>query len=79
MILFLPYLSSAFVPTSTMPAFLRGFAENQPVTPVIETLRGLLMGAPIGDSAVLAIVWCLLILGASWIAAAVLFRRRTTR
>ena len=78
-ILFLPYLSSAFVPTSTMPAFLRGFAENQPVTPVIETLRGLLMGTPIGDSAVLAIVWCLLILGASWVTAAVLFRRRTSR
>ncbi len=78
-ILFLPYLSSAFVPTSTMPAFLRGFAENQPVTPVIETLRGLLMGTPIGDSAVLAVAWCLLVLLASWAAAAVLFRRRTSR
>ncbi len=78
-ILFLPYLSSAFVPTSTMPAFLRGFAENQPVTPVIETLRGLLMGTPIGDSEVLAVAWCLLVLLASWAAAAVLFRRRTSR
>ena len=78
-ILFLPYLSSAFVPTSTMPAVLRGFAENQPVTPVIETLRGLLMGTPIGASAVLAVAWCLLVLLASWVAAAVLFRRRTSR
>jgi ABC-2 type transport system permease protein len=78
-ILFLPYLSSAFVPTSTMPAFLRGFADNQPVTPVIETLRGLLMGTPIGNSAQLAVAWCLLILLTSWAAAAVLFRRRTSR
>ena len=78
-ILFLPYLSSAFVPTSTMPAFLRGFAENQPVTPVIETLRGLLMGTPIGDSGALAVAWCIVVLVASWGASAVLFRRRTTR
>ncbi len=78
-ILFLPYLSSAFVPTSTMPAFLRGFAENQPVTPVIETLRGLLMGTPIEDSGALAVAWCLVVLVASWGASAVLFRRRTTR
>ena len=78
-ILFLPYLSSAFVPTSTMPAVLRGFAEHQPVTPVIETLRGLLMGTPIGSSAPLAVGWCLLVLGASWAASAALFRRRTSR
>ena len=38
--LFLPYVSSAFVPPESMPSWLRGFAEHQPVTPVIETLRG---------------------------------------
>jgi len=78
-ILFLPYLSSAFVPTATMPAVLRGFAENQPVTPVIETLRGLLMGTPPGTDAILAVAWCLLLLTGSWAASAVLFRRRTAR
>lgn len=64
--LFLPYVSSAFVPPQTMPAWLRGFAEHQPVTPVIETLRGLLTGlgsdaAPVtdlGPTAVLALAWC---------------------
>ena len=46
LILFLPYASSAFVPVDTMPTWLQGFAEHQPVTPVIETLRGLLLGTP---------------------------------
>jgi hypothetical protein len=46
--LFLPYLSSAFVPTDTMPAVLRGFSDHQPVTPIIDTVRGLLTGTAIG-------------------------------
>ncbi len=78
-ILFLPYVSSAFVPPDTMPAFLQGFAEHQPVTPVIETLRGLLMGTPIGSSAWLAVAWCVGILVVSVAAAAVAFRRRGRR
>ncbi len=78
-ILFLPYVSSAFVPTDTMPTFLQGFAEHQPVTPVIETLRGLLMGTPIGSSAWLAIAWCVGILVAAVTASAFLFRRRGRR
>lgn len=57
-LLFLPYLSSAFVPTSTMPVWLRGVANHQPITPVIETIRGLLTGTPIGDQAWWAIGWC---------------------
>jgi ABC-2 type transport system permease protein len=57
-LLILPFLSSGFVPTDTMPAALAWFAENQPFTPIIETLRGLLMGTPIGSSAVIAIAWC---------------------
>ncbi len=65
-VMFLPYVSSAFVPVDTMPTWLRGFAEHQPVTPVIETVRGLLVGgtpgAPQGDAladgALLAVVWC---------------------
>jgi ABC-2 type transport system permease protein len=53
----LPFLGSGFVPTESMPAGLRWFAEYQPFTPVIETLRGLLLGTPIGHSATLAIAW----------------------
>jgi ABC-2 type transport system permease protein len=56
-LLFLPFLGSGFVPTDSMPAWLRWFAEHQPFTPLIETLRGLLMGTPIGDNAVIAIAW----------------------
>jgi ABC-2 type transport system permease protein len=56
-LLFLPFLGSGFVPTDSMPAWLRWFAEHQPFTPLIETLRGLLMGTPIGDKAVIAIAW----------------------
>ncbi|GII58097.1 transport permease protein [Planotetraspora thailandica] len=55
---FLPFLGSAIVPTDSMPAGLRWFAEYQPFTPIIETLRGLLMGTPIGDSAAIALAWC---------------------
>jgi ABC-2 type transport system permease protein len=78
-ILFLPYVSSAFVPTETMPKALHFFAENQPVTPVIETVRGLLMGAPVGDSAVKAVAWCAAILLVGYLSARVLFGRRTAR
>ncbi|MBC7302441.1 MAG: ABC transporter permease [Nocardia sp.] len=76
--MFLPYVSSAFVPTSSMPTWLHWFAENQPVTPVIETLRGLLMGTPIGDSWVLAVLWCTGIGLVGYIAAGALFRRQTS-
>jgi ABC-2 type transport system permease protein len=55
----LPFVSSAFVPTGSMPAGVRWFAENQPFTHVIETLRGLLTGTPIDNSAILAVVWCI--------------------
>ena len=67
-IVVLPFLSSAFVPTSSMPAGVRWFAENQPFTPVIQTLRGLLLGTPIGNSAVVAVAWCasIALLGYLW-------------
>jgi ABC-2 type transport system permease protein len=75
---FVPYPSSAFVPIDTMPTWLHGFAEHQPITPVIETLRGLLLGTPVGNSPWLALAWCAAILVASIALAGVLFRRRTT-
>jgi ABC-2 type transport system permease protein len=76
-LMFLPYASSAFVPVETMPTWLHGFANHQPVTPVIETLRGLLLGAPLGNSPWLALAWCGGILLASVAASGFLFRRRT--
>jgi ABC-2 type transport system permease protein len=54
----LPFVSSAFVPTGSMPSGVRWFAGHQPFTPVIETLRGLLLGTPIGSSAATAAAWC---------------------
>ncbi|WP_308637193.1 ABC transporter permease [Paenibacillus silvisoli] len=75
-LLFLPYLSSAFVPTSTMPSWLQGFADHQPITPVIETIRGLLAGAPIGDNGWWAVAWCAAILILSLIWCSIAFRRK---
>ncbi len=57
----LPFLGSGFVPTDSMPAGLRWFAEYQPFTPMIETLRGLLLDKPIGNNAWIALVWSALI------------------
>lgn len=78
-IMFVPYVSTAFVPAETMPSWLRGFAEHQPVTPIIETVRGLLMGTEIGTSGPLAVAWCALIAAAGFVWATVLYRRRVTR
>jgi ABC-2 type transport system permease protein len=75
--LFLPYLSSAFVPTNTMPAFLRGISEHQPITPVVETVRGLLTTTPVGDNGWTALLWCTGLLIASATFATWLYRRRT--
>jgi ABC-2 type transport system permease protein len=57
-LILLPFLGSAFVPTDSMPPALGWFAEHQPFTPFIETVRGLLMGTPIGNSAILTVAWC---------------------
>jgi ABC-2 type transport system permease protein len=77
--LFVPYLSSAFVPTDTMPAFLRPISEHQPITPIIETVRGLLTGTPIGDSGWIGLAWSVGLLVASFAFAAVLFGRSVRR
>ncbi|MGA3489136.1 ABC transporter permease [Micromonosporaceae bacterium DT55] len=75
-VMFLPYASSAFVPVETMPGWIQGFARHQPVTPVIETLRGLLLDAPTGAAPLWAVAWCLLLLAASVLASVLLLRRR---
>lgn len=77
LVMFLPYASSAFVPVRTMPAWIQPFARHQPVTPVIETLRGLLLETPIGNNGWLAVVWCLGILLLSIAMSTVLFQLRT--
>ena len=60
-LILLPFFSSGFVPTDSMPGPVAWFAENQPFTPIIETLRGLLLGTPIGNSGLLAVGWCVAI------------------
>ncbi|WP_103380925.1 ABC transporter permease [Pseudonocardia dioxanivorans] len=77
--LFLPYLSSAFVPTETMPAVLRTIGEHQPVTPVIEAVRGLLTGTPIGSASWLGPLWAVGLLAVSFAFATACYRRRTSR
>jgi ABC-2 type transport system permease protein len=57
-LLLLPFLGSGFVPTASMPAGLRWFAEYQPFTPATQTVRGLLMGTPVGNNAIIAVAWC---------------------
>jgi ABC-2 type transport system permease protein len=78
-VMFLPYVSSAFVPPATMPQALHAFAAHQPVTPMVEALRALLAGAPAGPDDALAVLWWggLAVAGAA--GAALLFRRRTAR
>ncbi len=74
-LIFLPFLGSGFVPTDSMPAGLRVFAEYQPFTPFIETLRGLLVGTGIGSSGVLAVAWCVVISGGGYLWARKLYAR----
>jgi ABC-2 type transport system permease protein len=71
----LPFFGSGFVPTESMPTGLRLFAEYQPFTPVIETLRGLLTGATIGNGAAMSVAWCVAISLAGYLWAARLFNR----
>jgi ABC-2 type transport system permease protein len=74
-IMFAPYVSSAFVPTDTMPRALQAIGDRQPVTPIVETLRGLMLGTPIGGHAVVALAWCIGLAAAGIVSAGVLFRR----
>lgn len=77
-IMFLPYVSSAFVPPESMPRVLEVIATHQPVTPVTDTVRAWLIGVP-GGQPLLALAWCAGLLVAARLTAAWLFRRRATR
>ncbi len=75
----LTFASSAFVPTTSMPPILKVFAENQPVTHVINSIRALMLGTPIGNHGWLAFAWCIAIIVVSFILVTILFRRNTSR
>ena len=78
-LLLLPFLGSGFVPTDSMPAGLRWFAEHQPFTPITETLRGLLSGTAIGTDGIVAVAWCVIIALASYLWARRQLARRPVR
>jgi ABC-2 type transport system permease protein len=75
-LIFLPFISSAFVPTETMPAAVRWFAENQPVTSIVNTIRDLFDRQPVGDDMWIALAWCVGILVVAYVFAIVAYHRR---
>jgi ABC-2 type transport system permease protein len=75
-IIFLPFVSSAFVPTDTMPGPVRAFAENQPVTSIVNTIRALLEQQPVGGQIWIALAWCVGILIVAYALAMVAYRRK---
>lgn len=77
-LIFLPFLSSAFVPTATMPGPLRWFAEHQPVTSIVNTIRSLLAGQPVGTDIWIALAWCVGILIVAYLVAAAIYRRKAS-
>ncbi|KWX04672.1 ABC transporter [Carbonactinospora thermoautotrophica] len=75
----LTFLSSAFVPTETMPGWLRAFAENQPITAFIEAVRALLLDRPVGSSVAITLAWTIGVLCVFAPLSVALYRRVTTR
>ncbi|WP_233197256.1 ABC transporter permease [Cryobacterium sp. N21] len=73
----LPLFGSGFVPTDSMPVWLQWFAQYQPFTPFIETIRGLLLGTPLGWNPVFAIGWCVVIVAASYGWSRALYERKS--
>lgn len=78
-LLFLPYVSSAFVPVQSMPEWLQPVAAYQPITPIVDTIRGLLMGTPLDTEPWWAVGWCLAILAIAMVWGAWQFRRQAGR
>ncbi|HEX5115544.1 MAG TPA: ABC transporter permease [Pseudonocardiaceae bacterium] len=75
----LPFMSSAFVPTALMSSAVRWFAQHEPFTPIIDTLRGLLLGTPVGDRGLIAVAWCAGLALAGFLWARSLFGRDPNR
>jgi ABC-2 type transport system permease protein len=76
---FLPFLGSGFVPTDSMPGWMSWFAQYQPFTPFIETLRGLLLGTPLDWNPALAIGWCVVISLAGYAWSMTIYERKSVR
>ena len=77
-LILLPFISSAFVPTATMPGPVRVFAENQPVTSIVDALRNLMAGQPVGNDIWVALAWCLGLLAVAYGFAMLAYRRRVS-
>jgi ABC-2 type transport system permease protein len=75
-LILLPFISSAFVPTASMPAPVRAFAENQPVTSIVNTIRALFEQRPVGNDIWIALAWCVGILVVAYGVAMVAYRRK---
>lgn len=75
-LLFLPFVSSAFVPTDDMPGPVRWFAEHQPVTSIVDTLRNLYAEQPVGNDLWIALAWCIGLLAVAWALAVRTYRRK---
>ncbi len=75
-LIFLPFISSAFVPTETMPTVVRVFAEHQPVTSIVDAIRSLLAQQPVGSDIWVALAWCLGILIVAYIFAMRIYKRK---
>jgi ABC-2 type transport system permease protein len=75
-LIFLPFISSAFVPTATMPGPVRAFAENQPVTSIVNAIRALLTQQPVGTDIWIALAWCVGILVVAYVFAMRTYRRK---
>jgi ABC-2 type transport system permease protein len=75
-LIFLPFISSAFVPTATMPGPVRAFADNQPVTSIVNAIRDLFAQQPVGTDIWTALAWCVGILIVAYIFANITYRRR---
>ena len=75
-LIFLPFISSAFVPTASMPSGVRAFAENQPVTSIVEAIRALLSNQPVGNDIWVALAWCVGIMLVAYIFAMRVYKKR---
>ena len=75
-LIFLPFISSAFVPTATMPGPVRWFAENQPVTSIVNSIRDLFTSQPVGTDIWVALAWCVGILIVAYVFAMITYRRK---
>lgn len=75
-LIFLPFISSAFVSTKSMPSVVRAFAENQPVTSIVEAIRALLSGQPVGNNIWVALAWCVGIMLVAYIFAMRAYKKR---